>query len=369
MARAHGNPDIEASLQANRFRPGDLLYGLQGPRRHYLFADAVERPEGARNTRWKIVNSYNSAWYPFQGDKFKVRHKSPSSWAQARQNIDDLSTGGSAQHTSAVGHLDAFRAYYRRKEGDRFPADPESSPETLRKGWTRGSKAGIANTVLNDQKQVHFVLDDLGMDDVFDTTRSNYKSVTSAEMRYLYRNRDVRAFQDRVHFYKGGNRVPAPWADMDSYSAGEKRAMQGYFDRRAEKEEARARTASRAGGLFASGGVFARNLARVDNPFASGSSSGASRRERSSSSKPQPSSSAGGLFDSGGAFARNLARAENPFAAGSATPRQSPRSRSRSTTAPPAPSRRREPRGGLFASGGSFARNLARARNPFGSGE
>jgi insecticidal toxin complex protein TccC len=71
----------------------------------------------------------------------------------------------------------------------------------------RASKAGLSTILKSDSSAVvHFMLDDLDMDQVVMKTQP---SATSSELRYLYRNREK--LLGKVLFYKGGQLVDAPW--------------------------------------------------------------------------------------------------------------------------------------------------------------
>ncbi|MFS2199944.1 RHS repeat-associated core domain-containing protein [Pseudomonas sp. Pseusp3] len=72
---------------------------------------------------------------------------------------------------------------------------------------SRASKAGLS-TILKSEggSAVHFILDELDMNQVVKKTQP---SLTSSELRYLYRNRSK--VVDKVLFYQQGKLVDAPW--------------------------------------------------------------------------------------------------------------------------------------------------------------
>lgn len=68
--------------------------------------------------------------------------------------------------------------------------------------------------------RVHFILDDIDMDEVvrkLPNTRpplgsaTPTTSITSRELRFLYRNRNNEKISSNVRFWKEGKQVPAPW--------------------------------------------------------------------------------------------------------------------------------------------------------------
>jgi len=72
---------------------------------------------------------------------------------------------------------------------------------------SRASKAGLSTMLKSeDSAVIHFMLDDLDMNSV--VTKSQ-QSLTSSELRYLYRNREKLA--GKVLFYQEGKLVDAPW--------------------------------------------------------------------------------------------------------------------------------------------------------------
>ncbi|EMZ7034337.1 hypothetical protein ABE276_002365 [Salmonella enterica] len=70
------------------------------------------------------------------------------------------------------------------------------------------------------QSKIHFILDGINMNSVFDTSRkggyhhnrTGFDFITSSELRYLYRHRHHYDIQNRVIFYSHFSRNPfAPW--------------------------------------------------------------------------------------------------------------------------------------------------------------
>ncbi|MCC8374592.1 hypothetical protein CKY10_05155 [Photorhabdus sp. HUG-39] len=82
--------------------------------------------------------------------------------------------------------------------------------------WKRGSKLGIEMAARNGRTKIHFVLDGLNIEQVVNKTKGSTpleagpgESVTASELRYAYRNRERLA--GRIHFYRDGKEVIAPW--------------------------------------------------------------------------------------------------------------------------------------------------------------
>ncbi len=94
--------------------------------------------------------------------------------------------------------------YSVRKTFEKYLDADDKFPHKL---ISRASKAGLA-TLLNSESTdvIHFMLDELDMDQVVMKTRP---SATSSELRYLFRNREKLA--DKVLFYRNNTLVDAPW--------------------------------------------------------------------------------------------------------------------------------------------------------------
>lgn len=116
---------------------------------------------------------------------------------------------------------------YHRYDRNRYP----------RLLFKRGSKLGIEIAATNKKTKIHFALDGIDMESV--TTKStkgsdqgifcncikrvtnwlgltdemegNGKSITSSELRYIYRNR--KRLENNVIFYKNNEKVTAPWLE------------------------------------------------------------------------------------------------------------------------------------------------------------
>jgi hypothetical protein len=87
--------------------------------------------------------------------------------------------------------------------------------------WKKGSKLGIKLVLDSPNSKLHFVLDGLNIEEVVtklgkgvvEGARGRGQSITASELRYLYRQRELPQFGEKVIFYKGGQIVPAPWVE------------------------------------------------------------------------------------------------------------------------------------------------------------
>lgn len=75
--------------------------------------------------------------------------------------------------------------------------------------WKRGSKLGIEIVARSEQVKLHFVLDDINMEEVVRKSGRYGESITASELRYAYRNWN--RLEGKVHFYDAFVEVEAPW--------------------------------------------------------------------------------------------------------------------------------------------------------------
>lgn len=75
--------------------------------------------------------------------------------------------------------------------------------------WKRSSKLGIEMAASDAGNKIHFVLDGLDYSAILSKQGYEGQSVTSSELRYVYRNR--LRLNEKIHFYEKGEEVPAPW--------------------------------------------------------------------------------------------------------------------------------------------------------------
>lgn len=71
--------------------------------------------------------------------------------------------------------------------------------------WKRTSKAGLEFQLLVRKEKLHFITDIIGDDiDVVVSKEGHGKSITSSELRWLYRHRDLPEVKGNLIFYKNG---------------------------------------------------------------------------------------------------------------------------------------------------------------------
>lgn len=75
--------------------------------------------------------------------------------------------------------------------------------------WKRGSKIGLSITARRADHHVHFILDGIDEAAVINKSMTHGQSYTSSELRYAFRQ--WAQLEARLHFYKNGHEVSAPW--------------------------------------------------------------------------------------------------------------------------------------------------------------
>lgn len=183
------------------YTPGDLFYGLQGPRgklMDFLNAQKV-RTQGA------MVNYYNVGDYP------PVTDAPP----------DNAEFSKFLQNSSNPKHPDLL---------NRWQTNPASG-DVRWALWKRKSKSGLWWATRLAAKSIHFCLDELDLDTVInknyspgDSPQGNARkdpgitdftqkktSITGAELRWIYRNRADPQVQALVQFWHNFVACGAPW--------------------------------------------------------------------------------------------------------------------------------------------------------------
>lgn len=177
----------------NDFQAGDLVYGLAAPRESWL------KTHGAL---------MGKSWI----DKFKTNMKFVDSSDTA--NIDFITT--TLEHPK-------YHSVIRTEEH-------EPSTATKEHAWRTKSKAGL-NWAVTKKIHVHFILDKLNMKDVAkksnkvganvdnptgkagpDVSQENkMRTITNAELRWVYRNRNNPGTQDYIQFWLDDKPCCPPW--------------------------------------------------------------------------------------------------------------------------------------------------------------
>jgi len=206
---------------------GDLIYGLSDPRHNYLRV-VVDGYKGIDDKSALTIDHYNLAIAK------AIRLKALADFelsddASPRQVLNAVRTDARLLDVMklAFGNYVLWDSYFSAgRENEKFNISTiygdvsrrwgespfhdwwvdDTGPQLL---WKRGSKLGLYMAAHNAGQKIHFVLDDLNTSAVVTKKGEFGHSVSASELRYAFRNRH--ALRGKIHFYKGGWEVSAPW--------------------------------------------------------------------------------------------------------------------------------------------------------------
>jgi len=214
---------------------GDLIYGIQEERAHYISQLHPGYSLENKTHPPLVIDVYNntiSTEVSLNNPKFTTEKYSSNPVRQinnilipndlerlARKWRDgDEYLWGAYFRVGKINHKFNIKSIYK-EVADNYKKDwyyevhtgsPGVTGYAPRLLWKRGSKLGIEMTAQNDAiHHLHFVLDGLMIVDIVEKKAPHGISVTASELRYIYRNRD--RLQGKIHFYMRGERVRAPW--------------------------------------------------------------------------------------------------------------------------------------------------------------
>lgn len=88
------------------------------------------------------------------------------------------------------------------------PKNSNTNLDIAKEAWIRASKAGLEFQTKTRNKRVHFILDEIAFERVIEKRPGD---ITSAEIRWLYRNRGNPQVANNVVYWLGGVKVMPPW--------------------------------------------------------------------------------------------------------------------------------------------------------------
>ncbi|ANY87539.1 MULTISPECIES: RHS repeat-associated core domain-containing protein [Pseudomonas] len=202
---------------AKLFESGDIVYGLDAPRKKAVAAlegvgvkrkEAKASPTGMlrlfkkKKERSHIViqnDITDAVWDP----------GNPTQYAQdkdIKNHLHDFKRGISFRE-----FLKSHAAYnVKELEGARqLKENPSLVMKLGPELWKKTSKAGLAFQLLDQKKTVHFVVDIIEdtLAGVASKTKGPGTSITSSELRWLYRHRALPEVQANLIFYREGKKI------------------------------------------------------------------------------------------------------------------------------------------------------------------
>ncbi|WP_146114477.1 hypothetical protein [Ochrobactrum vermis] len=179
------------------FRRGDLVYGLANPRFDY----SKKYPFFAESDSTRNISTIDQ--YAMTSDevffKERVDVKVPDRQGEFFESV--------AQHSKYKSILDTKSIPIDYRKQIFFDNDETAIGRKV--------KAGL-NWAKDSQTRVHFVLDDIDMNEVVNKTlrvvgKRSTRPYTGSELRWLYRNRHDPDVQNVVQFWQDGKHVEPPW--------------------------------------------------------------------------------------------------------------------------------------------------------------
>ncbi|MCF7695539.1 hypothetical protein IHE31_08595 [Mycetohabitans rhizoxinica] len=206
---SHEGEWIPYQQLAEVFQEGDIVYGLDAPRKRALdtlkqagFSNldqgsgGTQKREALPPKKILIQNDLtNAVWdpldkpYVYQSDK------------RIKKALSDAQRGI------------AFKTFLSRHA--RYNVASEVSPsqqltlEASKALWKKTSKAGLEYQLLVRQKNIHFIVD--GIDENLSAVAGKIghgTSITSSELRWLYRHQKTEQVKQYVRFWKEDREVP-----------------------------------------------------------------------------------------------------------------------------------------------------------------
>ena len=188
----------DTALYAN-FNPGDLLYGLEDTRN--LCRKTLKEKVKTRIT----IDEYNKVILPIFLDE---NAKFIKNYNQDKHEEKVKSLGDS----ELMLHLHFLQDVEHAKlniQNDDLPISKKKTEAEERK-IRRACKAGM----LKDGIKIHFLLDDVKLDQAFTPGQPHYNKHTSAELRYIAKHWSE--LSDKIIFYHDGNIVAPEWQASSS---------------------------------------------------------------------------------------------------------------------------------------------------------
>ena len=195
------------------FQPGDFVYGISKAKTYsksgFKFKDRQWYIDGYLSEQGHVPGKFGRQ----------------SSADKAPRTIDELKvmpSEGSAESTEHPAEVARFKKYLEEHPKYKSVLTGGSGEN---EDFRRKCKAGIYWAVFVEKKHVHFTLDGINLKGVVgkdnqlgdspdsdaDGDEPKNRSVTGAELRWIYRNKHLPVIQENVQFWLNGKPCAAPW--------------------------------------------------------------------------------------------------------------------------------------------------------------
>ncbi|ROP61775.1 insecticidal toxin complex protein TccC [Enterobacter sp. BIGb0383] len=206
---------------ADIFQWGDIVYGLDKPREQALStlsAAGFKRKEVLKPPTKNIFKSIRQSFRKVK-EKANITIQNDITnavWdvAKPKEYSDDKTIRKQLNDPERAIQFREFIASHDKynvitqEESTKLMAEPWKAMQLGVPLWKRTSKAGLAFQLLVKQKPLHFMTDIIGDDISLVISKEGHgASITSSELRWLYRHRDLPEVQSNLIFYRNGKKI------------------------------------------------------------------------------------------------------------------------------------------------------------------
>ncbi|MBC8954019.1 hypothetical protein [Xenorhabdus sp. PB62.4] len=206
----------------NEFKQGDILYGLDAPRASALskldkmgFKRKGPAPDSSK--------TFFSRFGQFLGKKEKIKNNiliqnditnavwdtnKPTEYASDKSIKKELH-----DYKRAMGFREFLSTHpkYNVKNDEALLTALMRNPSlgAAVPLWKKTSKAGLEYQLMHRKAPVHFLADTIGDDiNTVISKKDHGASITSSELRWLYRHKDIEAVKQNLKFWRDGKAIP-----------------------------------------------------------------------------------------------------------------------------------------------------------------
>ncbi|WP_460415046.1 RHS repeat-associated core domain-containing protein [Pseudomonas sp. microsymbiont 2] len=214
-ANARG-PATQSSHLTDIFKTGDIVYGLDAPRKKALLAlDAaghrkVAPVAGVKKLTKLFGKATGKANIRIQNDITNAVWNPSAPTAYASDGEIKKSLLDSKRAIAFKNFLENHSKYNVKDQQEALgiKENPARALELATVLWARTSKAGLEFQLVERNMPLHFLADTIADNvDVVVSKTGFGASITSSELRWLYRHRDMEQVKQNLHFYRDGKAI------------------------------------------------------------------------------------------------------------------------------------------------------------------
>ena len=203
------------------FQWGDILYGLDQPRERSLSAlssAGFKRKEAIKPQAKSILKSIRQSFRKVKEKNNIIIQNDITNAVWSPQNPKEYSDDKTIRkQLNAPERAIQFRNFIAshekynvivQDEATKLMAEPSKYIQFAVPLWKRTSKAGLEFQLLVRKKTLHFMADLVGDDiGLVISKEGNGASITSSELRWLYRHRDLPEVRSNLIFYRESKKI------------------------------------------------------------------------------------------------------------------------------------------------------------------